>query len=59
MMERRRSLAQLMLPARAILNDFPAMLVFHLLPAFAFVASAQTADTQAGFIVELADVDTG
>jgi hypothetical protein len=35
------------------------MLVFHLLPAFAFVARAQAADAEAGFAVELADVDAG
>jgi hypothetical protein len=54
-----RLLVQLMLAPRTVLDDFPAMLVFHLLPAFAFVASAQTANAETGFAVEFADVDAG
>ena len=46
-------------PPGAIVDHLPAMLVFHLLPAFAFVAGTQTTDAQAGLRIELADIDAG
>jgi hypothetical protein len=53
------SFFQLMLATRTIFNDLPAMLVLHLLPAFAFVACAHAADTETGLAIEFADIDTG
>jgi hypothetical protein len=47
-----------MLATRTVFDDFPAMLVFHLFPAFTFVARAHAAYTKAGFAVEFADIDT-
>jgi hypothetical protein len=44
---------------RALINDFLAARVFHLLPFLALVACTQTANAQTRFAVELANVDTG
>jgi hypothetical protein len=52
------SFFQLMLATRTILDNLPAMLVLHFLPAFAFVPRTHAADAKAGFAIEFTDIDT-
>jgi hypothetical protein len=58
-LEPARSLLQFAFAPGPVFDDFPSMLVLHLFPAFAFVARARAAEAKAGFVVELADIDTG